>query len=183
MLSWFGAAIIAWFAYPHVADLLIEWLPNALLRSIAGGVISFVVAIIALSFLASFLKALLTPLGALSIDRPLGGVFGLLRGYLITCILFSAAYWIWGDRSPPQFLQQGKTRPFIALGAHEVTLFLVSYENTPLIKRLQKIVETGSDAVTLHEKILLPETEKTSPKTGDTGYKKEDRNALDKLFE
>lgn len=183
MFNWVGAALVAWFFYPQVAELLVEWLPNDLIRKIAGGILCFVGAIITLSFLSSFLKAMLSFMATGSIDRALGGMFGLLRGYIVASLLFGAVYWIWDDRQPPALMREGKTRPFIAVGAREVMTFLADSEDAPLIIRLREIAESGSTALELHEKILSPETEKKPDISEESIYKDTQRQELDKLFE
>ncbi len=182
LLSWGGALLVAWFSYPMLAEMLIEWLPNALLRDIAGGVIAFILAIIVLGILSKTLSKIANNLEIRSIDRALGGLFGIARGYVVACLLFAFAHWIWEDRAPPALLNEGKTRAMVAIGAREMTHLLASYQDTPLVQRLRQITETGSSAYELHEKLISPATEETSASAPEKGYPDTEREQLNDLF-
>ena len=182
LLSWGGALLIAWFCHPILAELLIEWLPNALLRDIAGGVIAFILAIIVLGMLANALSKIVNNLEIRSIDRALGGLYGIARGYVVACLLFAFAHWIWEDRAPPAFLNEGKTHSMVALGAKEITHLLASYEETPLVQRLRQITETGSTAYELHQNLINPKTEEAKNSAPEKGYQDNEREEFNDLF-
>ena len=182
LLSWGGALVVSWFAYPYVAVWLHAWLPNIFLRQVVGGVLAFIVSVIAFGFASSALSKMVNVITRAT-DRALGGIFGLLRGYIIACLLFAFAFWIWEDRTPLAFLNEGKTRPFIAIGAKELVHLLASYENTPLVLRLRTITETGSNALELHQKLITPQTQESTVSPPEKGYKADERDQLNDLFE
>lgn len=182
LLSWGGALLIAWFGYPTISDILAEWIPNALLRDIAGGVIAFIAAMIILGLLSNALNRTISELKIRSTDRALGGLFGVARGYIVACLLFAFAHWFWEESTPPELLQTGKTRPIIAIGAREVIHLLVSYEETPLVQRLRQITDAGSSAYELHQKMISPETEDSTAATPEKGYDDSERETLNDLF-
>ena len=182
LMSWGGALLVAWFGYPMIAELLIDWIPNATLRDIAGGVIAFVSAMIILGLLSSALGKTINGLDIRSTDRALGGMFGIARGYVVACLLFAFAHWIWEDRAPPALLNEGKTRPLIATGAREIMHLLASYQETGLVQRLRQISETGSSAYELHQKLVNPAIEQNMESVPETGYQDQERKELDGLF-
>jgi len=78
------------FAAP-VADVLPETIKRPELRTLIGYVLVFLVVLIAATAVALLLAKLMRAVGLGSLDRTLGGLFGLLRGLVIVVAFALAA--------------------------------------------------------------------------------------------
>ena len=86
VLGWLLAFVAAqWFA-ADVAARLPMGQASAGLRYAAGFIVVFVVAVFAAGLLASVVKTLVQAVGLRPVDRLLGAVFGLLRGFILLLI-------------------------------------------------------------------------------------------------
>ena len=186
LFSWGSAGLLAWFNYPLLAPWLEELIYNNFLRNIAAAVLAFVISIVILNILANIIGKLANSQHIRGTDRALGTLFGLVRGYIICAGLLAASYWLWEERSPPDFLQEGKTLPYVAQGAVTlVDLLSHSQETTALSQRLREYALGGQIALELHQKLLLPDTAPQSSETNklNDGYDTLERKELDQLFQ
>lgn len=89
--------VLAWMAASLGGEALgarmVNHLPDSMLRSAAGFVVAFVVALVGCSLLAHLAKMLISASPLKVIDRVLGAVFGALRGVLILVVLVTVAEW------------------------------------------------------------------------------------------
>jgi membrane protein required for colicin V production len=87
LLGWVAAFWVAQMEAPRVA----HWLPmtgsSDMLRYAAGFVVAFLAVLILSSLLAWVVRKFLSAVGLGPLDRLLGGVFGLLRGWVVLLAL------------------------------------------------------------------------------------------------
>ncbi len=113
--SWVIAGIVAYLAYPQAAPMVMQYIvkqPPLLVNGLAlGGVFlaSLFVSYIITSKLSDFI--LDSRVGAL--DRTLGFLFGVARGFLLAVIGFGFFTLLVGDKQQPQWVTDAKFRPVL----------------------------------------------------------------------
>jgi membrane protein required for colicin V production len=171
MASWVGAVLVTVYAFTPVRPLvgdLISWPEAEIPATIA---ILFIGSLIIFSIAAHLISKILQKTGAGVIDRTLGFLFGLLRGVLITIVLFVVVGWYVGPKDQPQWFRNARTVPLIAA----TTEYLVSFAPEDMQKSLPKIVkpERRSDTSSGSK------TARDNP----TSYRSPDRHSLQRLIE
>ena len=84
------AAVLSFLFYREVGSLLLKNVKNKDVANFAGFITVFVVVLIVGSFITYFIKRVVAVGPIKSMDKILGGVFGLLRGILISSIIIFA---------------------------------------------------------------------------------------------
>lgn len=116
--SWVGASLVAVFAYPFAQPWVHEHIKSEIAADAATALGLFCLTLIILMPIGSLLSRLVRGETLSAIDRSLGFVFGLVRGFLILCLLYLCINWMWADvEKQPDWLANAKTRPFLAYGA------------------------------------------------------------------
>lgn len=110
--SWIGAALITLYGFKYVQPKFEQWISSKLAADIAGGIVLFLISLIAFSILSHMIARFVRGSALTAVDRSLGLLFGLVRG----AILVSLAYMLilWGD---PNMLRGARTTPMMARGA------------------------------------------------------------------
>jgi membrane protein required for colicin V production len=83
-----GGFYAAYTYYPHMSRLLSAWITNQAYLNIISYLLIFAVVIAVVGILAAVIKYLLNIAYLGWVDRISGALFGLLKGALITCVLF-----------------------------------------------------------------------------------------------
>ena len=143
--SWIGAALVTRFAFPHVGPVARDAFDNPtitdflwgfgygeehrdLLADVAGGLVTFVVAMTVLSILSTVVARIVQGSALSAVDRSLGLVFGLLRGGLVICLFYLLLAWLIPDRRDrPDWIEQARSLPLVERGA-ELLLSLLPDE-------------------------------------------------------
>ena len=108
--SWAVAAIAAYAFYPLALPYAQQYIPNktASLAASAGGI--FLVTLIVAYFITAKLSDVILDSRVGALDRTLGFLFGALRGFLISVILFLFFQWLVADKMQPIWVKDAKTR-------------------------------------------------------------------------
>jgi membrane protein required for colicin V production len=108
--SWGGAAASAFFFYPYVMPLLKPYIQkDTIAQASSAGIVFFVTLVVVSILTVKISDAILdSKIGAL--DRSLGFLFGAARGFLLCSIAFLFFSWLVGDKAPPEWVQNSKTR-------------------------------------------------------------------------
>lgn len=113
--SWAVAAIVAYLGYPKAVPYVLQYIakqPPMLVNGIAlGGVflVTLFIAYIITSKLSDFI--LDSRVGAL--DRTLGFIFGVARGFLLAVIGFGFFSWLVNDKQQPSWVAEARFRPIL----------------------------------------------------------------------
>ncbi len=124
LLGWVVSIVFANYAKPllenPIADLINS---NGLSAALAWG-LPFAVTVIVWFLLASLLSPGLTRAGLGSLDRLLGVIFGLARGYLLVLLAFIVAVlFLEGENKLPATIQNAQCTPFFSQSAEYVANF------------------------------------------------------------
>jgi membrane protein required for colicin V production len=108
--SWGAAAAAAFFLYPTLLPFIKPYIQkDTIAQAVSAGIIFFITLVVVSILTVKISDAILdSKIGAL--DRSLGFLFGAARGFLLCAIAFLFFSWLVGDKAPPEWVQNSKTR-------------------------------------------------------------------------
>jgi membrane protein required for colicin V production len=188
--AWAGAAIITLYALPHVLPYAQIYIRFEMLAYAASAVGVFIVALIVLSLLGRSLSRGVQASALSALDRTLGFAFGLVKGGILVSIAYLFFLWLVPNQAEqPVWLQQAKTRPFLAMGAETLYAFVPENLRKEGLGQMDMARERARQAMEAKQALDRLSTPVPSPaKTGgaqapDTGYKDRDRADLERLMQ
>jgi membrane protein required for colicin V production len=109
--SWVAAAAAAYYFYPLVVPYLAPYIHKEVIQQAAAATIVFFATLIVVSlFTVRLSDAILdSKIGAL--DRSLGFLFGIARGFLLAVVAFAIFSWLAPDKQQPEWVKNARTRP------------------------------------------------------------------------
>ena len=123
IVAWVGAAVIAIKWFDPVFALVDPYVKNPLLSQVIAGVGLFVVSLVVLTVITSYIARLVRFSALSPIDRTLGFIFGLARGAFIVCLAYLVLDLVpAGDRPP--WIKDAKSAQFLQQGADKLRSFL-----------------------------------------------------------
>jgi membrane protein required for colicin V production len=122
--SWAAAAAAAYYFYPVVTPHLAPYIHKDVFAQAAAAAIVFFATLIVVSlFTVRLSDAILdSKIGAL--DRTLGFVFGVARGFLLAVVAFAIFNWLVSDKQQPEWVKTAKTRPVLTDTADKIVALL-----------------------------------------------------------
>lgn len=116
--TWVLASVFAFSFYPLARPFFNEHIKNPMLADASTAIALFCLAIVTLVPLGDYLTSLVKSPTLSSIDRSLGFVFGVLRGFVIMCLLYLGTTFVWpeGQGYQPKWLEEARTKPALAYG-------------------------------------------------------------------
>jgi membrane protein required for colicin V production len=111
--SWVAAAAAAYYFYPVVMPYLTPYIHKEVIAEAAAAAIVFFATLIVVSlFTVRLSDAILdSKIGAL--DRSLGFVFGVARGFLLAVVAFAIFNWLVSEKQQPEWVKSARTRPIL----------------------------------------------------------------------
>jgi membrane protein required for colicin V production len=122
--SWAAAAAAAYYFYPLVVPYLAPYIHKDVIAQAAAAAIVFFVTLIVVSlFTVRLSDAILdSKIGAL--DRSLGFVFGVARGFLLAVVAFAIFNWLVSEKQQPEWVKNARTRPILTESADRIVAML-----------------------------------------------------------
>jgi membrane protein required for colicin V production len=122
--SWAAAAAAAYYFYPLVLPYLAPYIHKEIIAQAAAAAIVFFVTLIIVSlFTVRLSDAILdSKIGAL--DRTLGFVFGVARGFLLAVVAFAIFNWLVSEKQQPEWVKNARTRPLLTETADRIVALL-----------------------------------------------------------
>src|SRR5271156_4623441 len=122
--SWAAAAAAAYYFYPLVVPYLTPYIHKEVIAQAAAAAIAFFVTLIIVSlFTVRLSDAILdSKIGAL--DRTLGFVFGVARGFLLAVVAFAIFNWLVSEKQQPEWVKNARTRPILTETADRIVALL-----------------------------------------------------------
>ena len=122
--SWAAAAAAAYYLYPVVTPYLAPYIHrDVIAQAVAAAIIFFATLIVVSLFTVRLSDAILdSKIGAL--DRTLGFVFGVARGFLLAVVAFAIFNWLVSDKQQPEWVKAAKTRPLLTDTADKIVALL-----------------------------------------------------------
>jgi len=111
--SWAVAAVAAYAFYPLALPYASQYIPNkmAALAAAAGAI--FLVTLIVAYFITAKISDIILDSKIGALDRTLGFLFGVVRGYLIAVILFLFFQWLVSPQMQPTWVKEAKTKSML----------------------------------------------------------------------
>ena len=186
--AWVGAAAITYFAFNRVYAAVAHFVATPLLADLIAGAGLFVISLIVLTILTSYVAGFVQSSALSPIDRTLGLIFGLARG----AVLVSLAYLVLDISLPlndrPVWVNQAKSQPFLVQGADMLRNVLpegLQAKSASAADDTQRALERATDA----QKAMRALTSPAAPSPTKSGqeqapaYKTGDRREMDRLIE
>jgi membrane protein required for colicin V production len=145
IITWFGAGVAAYFAFPYVRELARRTIETAWFADAAALCVAFVVPLIALKVAAAVVADHI-PGGTLgTIDRLAGLAFGAARGAIVVCAAYLGLVVLVAPEEQPEWVKDALILPYVKDGAALLTRWLPDDFATP-----------GALALTRLPRALLP---------------------------
>jgi membrane protein required for colicin V production len=122
--SWAAAAAAAYYFYPLVVPYLTPYIHKEVIAQAAAAAIVFFATLIVVSlFTVRLSDAILdSKIGAL--DRSLGFVFGVARGFLLAVVAFAIFNWLVSEKQQPEWVKNARTRPILTETTNQIVAWL-----------------------------------------------------------
>ncbi len=189
LVTWFGAAAAAWYAFEPASAWLEAHIEPPLLARAAAGAGGFLIALVLLSFLTTRLAARVGRSELNALDRSLGFLFGLVRGAFIVSALYAVASLVVPPERQPAWVQSARSLPMVAAGARHLERLLpgrIAHYGASEAERARREVERVEQGRRLYELLQQPRPEAEPEAAAQPplkGYKDRDRRELDRLIE
>jgi membrane protein required for colicin V production len=159
--SWAAAAAAAYYFYPMVMPYLTPYIHKDVIAQAAAAAIVFFVTLIVVSlFTVRLSDAILdSKIGAL--DRSLGFVFGVARGFLLAVVAFAIFNWLVSEKQQPEWVKNARTRPILTETTEQIVKWLPQNASDTINGWIQSHASAASND-------FAPTDDSASrPKTGD----------------
>jgi membrane protein required for colicin V production len=122
--SWAAAAAAAYYFYPVVVPYLTPYIHKEVIaQAVAAAIVFFATLIIVSLFTVRLSDAILdSKIGPL--DRSLGFVFGVARGFLLAVVAFAIFNWLVSEKQQPEWVKNARTRPVLTETADRIVAML-----------------------------------------------------------
>lgn len=165
------------------AQKLFDIVPLTVAADVCAYGAIFIVVVVVLSVLSHFLAVGAKKIGLGPVDRTLGVVFGIARAVVLLALLYLLPLFLISAEDRDEWFADSRSRVYIESTAKWIATFLpeakIEEQKDASARALDKI-----DALKGAADIIAPQTEqKPAPAHQEEGYKGEERQTLDQLFE
>lgn len=168
----------------HV-EKLFDMVPMNIVADVCAYAAVFIVVVIIISLISHFTAGAAKAMGLGPIDRTLGVIFGIGRAILLLALLYMPFHLLMDQSSKDEYFSQSKTYPIIARTSEFMTRFLPSSDEVK--NQVNDVTESEIKKKLFENDILYNKDAPPSPaktdKQPETGYKKDERQELEKLIE
>ena len=208
ILGWIGAVVATVALFGPARNIVRQYIANTMFADIAAGVGVFVITLFLLGMVNHWVSAQVRNTGLGALDRSLGLVFGLLRGFIVVCAAFILLTFYQPNRQElPDVVNEARLLPVVERGS----AFILTLLPADILKTGEDVLNQGFNAVEQGQAIgnayqsIAPGlpgsnatnatgTDPTSTKAGaapqdpsgqgdGSGYKDAERNDLNRLIQ
>lgn len=177
IVSWAAAAIGSILLFPRLRgfareQLTPEWLADIVL---IGG--TFFIILIVVSFITIRISDMILDSRVGALDRSLGFVFGLARGFLLVVIAILFVNWYTGPSRQPSWIADARSKPMLDDAGDYLIGLLPEDPEGAIFDSLKDRMQQDSGSA----EPAAAETDAT--RTADRGYRTGERRGLDQLLE
>jgi len=108
--SWAAAAAAAYYFYPVVVPYLTPYIHKDIVAEALAAAIVFFATLIVVSLVTVRLSDAILDSKIGALDRTLGFVFGIARGFALAVVGFAIYSWLVAEKQQPQWVQSAKTK-------------------------------------------------------------------------
>ena len=179
LFSWSVAILISYFYSKYLIDYVDKILNNPTLSNLITYLVIFIVSLFLLSFISKKISGLIKYSSVGMIDRSLGFLFGVIRGYILLCLIFFG-YNFFFKVVYPKWLEKSKLSYILMKGSIEL-ISIFDKDNQSINSIEKKIIEKSNS---LFEKSIDSRLRRDKNDSRiDRGYNEDDRNNLDQLID
>lgn len=124
IIGWLGAVFTAIYALPFVRPLARGLISSPLIADVTAGVLIFLVALIILTILCRSFATRIKESALGGIDRSLGLLFGVVRGFFLLSLVYLMAVSLTKITTWPAQARSAKAIPFLDYGAKFIKTLL-----------------------------------------------------------
>ncbi|MDH3230756.1 MAG: CvpA family protein [Alphaproteobacteria bacterium] len=124
IVSWGGAALTAFYSFPHLSPYLEGLFDSSLIRDGVAATAVFVLTLVVLTIVTHMISSRVRGSVLGHLDRALGFVFGLVLGMVLVSLIYVGATLFWDENDFPEQIADAKTLPLIRSGAEALVLLL-----------------------------------------------------------
>ena len=182
--AWILAVMLTFIFQPDLFDFLQKHVSNKILLYTCSYFGSFIVFLLMISIINSWIIRLFTGIKGGVIDLSLGAAFGVIRGCVISCVLFFLVIWLSHSvDAKPNSLLKAQSFRLLKIGTNYMIDFVVQYsghENTEkfLTETQKKIFNLDTQDEELKD-LLLDKTDQIlspSEKSDNSKQNDDDKN-------
>jgi membrane protein required for colicin V production len=179
IVSWVGAVFATLYGFPIASAFARQFIGSPLIADgLAGGAL-FLVTLFALSFVSGLIANRVRGSTIGSVDRSLGFVFGLVRGFVLVSIAYLALSWALPPAEQPQWVRTAKTMPLLEQGSAMLIAVAPSEFGGPAPARRP----TPTDQQQRTRSAQDSPVSNPLPPGGGPGYKMDERREMDRLIQ
>jgi membrane protein required for colicin V production len=115
--AWVGAALITLYFYLPAQEFARKYIEVELAADITAGVVLFLLALVVFSILSRILSRRVQESSLGALDRSLGLLFGLARGFVVAILCWMLVTWLFPEEERPEWLMEARSRPLLEEGA------------------------------------------------------------------
>lgn len=180
IISWVGAAFATFYGFPYVSPFAHRFISEPMIASAVAGAALFLVTLFVLSFVSGLIANRVRGSSVGSVDRSLGFVFGLLRGFVLVSIAYLAVGWALPPAEQPKWVRAAKTMPLMEKGAG----ILISFAPAEMRDNAPTDPAFGGGAKPTRPAAPgKPAPGKPVSPAGGDGYKADERREMDRLIQ
>jgi membrane protein required for colicin V production len=141
--SWAVAALAAYYFYPLVLPYVQPYISKQSIAEGASAALVFFVALIVVSIITVKLSDAILDSKIGALDRSLGFLFGVGRGYLLCVIAFVFFAWLVPTKSYPVWVQNSKTRGWLEASGASLESMLPDNLDSEVSNLLDRKIGSG----------------------------------------
>jgi len=137
LIGWVVSILVANFTAPQIEDPIVDLLQIKGLGAALAWALPFAASVVVWFILASVMAPALTRVGFASLDRWLGVLFGIIRGFGLVLIVFViAVFGTDGEENLPKIVKDSQSTPLLSRSAHYFSDFVPENYRDQLINNL-----------------------------------------------
>jgi len=194
--SWAAAAAAAYYFYPMAMPYLTPYIHKEVIAQAAAAALVFFVTLIVVSLFTVRLSDVILDSRIGALDRSLGFVFGVARGFLLAVVAFAIFNWLVSEKQQPEWVKNARTRPVLTETANRIVAILPTDAAETLNSWIQsRATAATNDLAPKNADASRPKTEddqsiaipspppkKTDSNSGASGGSPMDKQKLDALI-
>jgi len=122
--SWAAAAAAAFYFYPVVVPYLTPYIHKEIIAQALAAALVFFATLIVVSLVTVRLSDAILDSRIGPLDRTLGFVFGVARGFLLAVVAFAIFNWLVSEKQQPEWVRSARTRPVLNDSAAQIIAML-----------------------------------------------------------
>ena len=122
--SWAAAAAAAYYFYPAVVPYLSPYIHKEVFAQAAAAALVFFATLIVVSIFTVRLSDAILDSKVGALDRSLGFLFGVARGFLLAVVAFAIFNWLVSEKQQPEWVKSARTRPVLTDTAARIVAML-----------------------------------------------------------